>query len=240
MHNSLGMPCAGYEEEEKVLPDKLEIAHAKGKKLIWNFAPVTDCPAEESLEGIQRAFAAGVDGVILNAGCPNVKDTDGTQHAILSRNPQAFGKVLSFLREANLPEPIWVRLSPQESFSNMSVIGNHIKNSGIVSAVLVPNTWSVDMPIKDNGESLLDTNTEKVGKSGPAMATGARKETAWAVSALKGSNVDVISSSSIMDEKELKHRLGQGAVAGAGTTFFYASENGWSQDVDRLLWDFAT
>jgi dihydroorotate dehydrogenase len=239
MHNSLGMPGKGMDAEEKIIPEKKKIANAYGKPLLVNVAPVTAKPAEESLDLIKRAYAAGADGVILNAGCPNVYDEEGNPHEVLSKSPVDFGRVLFYLADAGLSKPIWVRISPQESLANMMLISNPVKLSGIVSAILTPNTWMVPMPVKPNGENLLEVNVPRVGKSGPAMAEEATKETAWAVSALRGSGIDVISSSSIKNANELKRRLSVGAVAGAGTTFFYTSENGWQYDTDRLLSDLA-
>ncbi len=240
MHNSLGMPGECLDDVEKEIPERVQISHAYNKSYIFNAAPVSEEPAEESLELIKRAYAAGADGVILNAGCPNVKNSDGTAHEILSKSPATFGKVLRFLAEANLPKPIWVRISPQESFGATNVICSYMKASGIVSALLDPNTWIVPMPIKDDGQPLLEVDVRQVGKSGPAMAEAARNETNWAALALRGSGIDVISSSGIMDANELKTRLSiKGVKAGAGTTFYYESQNGWQEDTDRLLTDLA-
>ncbi len=240
MHNSLGMPGECLDDVEKEIPERVQISHAHNKAYIFNGAPVSDEPAEESLELIKRAYAAGADGVILNAGCPNVKMPDGEPHEILSKNPLAFGKVLKFIAEAGIPKPIWVRISPQESFGAANVICSYMKASGIVSALLDPNTWIVPMPIKDNGQPLLEVDAKQVGKSGPAMAEDARKETSWAAIALQGSGIDVISSSSIMDAHELKMRLSiKGVKAGTGTTFYYEPQNSWQEDTDKFLTELA-
>ncbi len=239
MHNSLGMPGKGMEAVEKEVPEMASIAHAHKKHLALNVAPVSPHPAEESLELIRRAYAAGADTVILNAGCSNVYGEDGNPHEILSRSPVDFSRALLYLGESGLPKPIWVRISPQDSPEDMSAIAKPLRDSGIVSAVLTPNTWTVPMPITADGKPLLEVDVPRVGKSGSAMSKSAMLQTAWAISSLKGSKIDVICSSGIMNAAEMRAALGAGAVAGAGTTFFYVSQNGWQEDVDKLLRDLA-
>ncbi len=55
---------------------------------------------------------------------------------------------------------------------------------------------------------------------------------------LKNSGIDIVSSSGITSAKELKTHMGLGAIAGAGTTFFFESQS-WADDVNRLLYEFA-
>lgn len=238
-HNSLGMPGQGLDKLVEEIPEKRRIANAHNKPLIVNVAPVTDKPGEESYELISRTYAAGADGVILNAGCPNIFDAEGKPHKVLSRDPKVFGETLQFLADAGLQKPIWTRISPQETLEEMVEVITVIRESGIVSAVLNPNTWMVDMPIKSNGQPLLEVNVPRVGKSGPAMAEEAWRETSFATLSLSRYNIDVVSSSSVMNAKELKRRLIIGAKACAGTTFFYEPQNGWKEDVDKVLSELA-
>ena len=70
------------------------------------------------------------------------------------------------------------------------------------------------------------------------MAHFAAEQTHWAANALHDSGIDVVSSGGIMTSRELKRRLDLGAVAGAGTTFFYQSPD-WRYDTDRLLFKLA-
>jgi dihydroorotate dehydrogenase len=238
-YNSLGMPNSGMDVVEREIPEMVRIAHSLGKALAINVAPVSDKPLSETVELVRRGYAAGADVVIVNAGCPNVKDPDGKQHKLLSRSPWDFGQVMYLLANARISKPVWVRISPQDSLQGTQNVTRHMIKSGIVSALLDPNTWPVPMPRGEAGVPLLGVPMETVGKSGPAMANKALRETTWAIKALTRSRIDVISSSGIMSAQELKRRLAIGAVAGAGTTFFYESQNGWREDTDRLLSELA-
>lgn len=239
MYNSLGMPNRGMDTVQLEIPEMIKIAHKHHKALVVNVAPVSHEPVNESIELVSRAYDAGADAVILNAGCPNVITENEDRHELLSRNPVAFGRVLMGLADAELSHKIWVRISPQESLTNAYLLGNQIRASEIVSAVLTPNTWPGHKPLNEKGEPILTIKGNVGGKSGPAMAESAHTETAYMLLALRGSGVDVIRSSGIMEAKELQRSLDIGAVAAAGTTFFYESQNGWREDVDRLLSDLA-
>lgn len=235
-YNSLGMPNKGMDEVEAEIPEMVRIADAHNKKLLVNVAPVSDEPVEESIELVRRAYEAGAHGVVLNAGCPNVLTADGGRHELLSRSPQSFFSVIGGL--AIVQTPIMVRISPQESRANAKRILMAATTYEHVSAVFDPNTWPGHKPVDGEGNPILDVPGGMGGKSGPAMDHEAAEETAWAVG-LVGDSVDIISSSSIMNAKTLQRRLDLGAVAGAGTTFFYESRNGWKEDVDRMLQDLA-
>jgi len=237
--NSLGMPNKGMDTVEVEIPEMAHIAHQYNKKLIINVAPVSDEPVAESIELVRRAQAAGADGVLLNAGCPNVVSEDGGRHELLSKSPVSFGRVLAGLSQANLSQPIWVRLSPQEGLQNMNKTTAHILGSRVVSAVLTPNTWGGHKPVDKKDKYILDVPGNMGGMSGPAMSTFAYRETLYAVQALRHSKVDVICSSGIMNGDKLRRSLLLGAVAGAGTTFYYESQNGWADDTGRLLSELA-
>lgn len=237
--NSLGMPNKGMDVVETEIPDMVNITHSYSKYLAVNIAPVSDAPVTESIELARRAYDAGADTVILNAGCPNVITEDEERHEILSRNPLAFTAVLQGLAYISLPKSIWVRISPQETYADMRGIIEPVKLSGIVSAVLTPNTWPGHVPRGKQGKPILEVPGGSGGLSGPATSPESFKQTLWAVNALKGSEIDVISSGGIIHAHELERRLKIGAVAAAGTTFFYESRNGWKEDVDRLLTELA-
>jgi dihydroorotate dehydrogenase len=236
-YNSLGMPNKGMDKVETEIPEMVRIAHAYNKKLVVNVAPVSNQPEKESLELVRRAYDAGADAVILNAGCPNVVTEDGGRHEILSRSPTKLLHVLDAL--VAIDRSIFVRLSPQYTGHDTARICGVIKRSRVVSAVLTPNTWPGHQPKNANGEPILQVPGGIGGKSGPAMSEDALYQTAWVVQALKGSGIDTISSSSVMNGKELARRMQLGAVAGAGTTFFYESQNGWQDDTNRLLSELA-
>lgn len=237
--NSLGMPNKGIDIVEKEIPEMVRIAHSFGKALLINIAPVSYEPARESAELVRRAYTAGADGVILNAGCPNVVTEDGGRHEILSRSPDALAEVLKGVKSEGVGAPVMVRISPQDTYDATWQIARVIHASKVVSAVFTPNTWPGHVPTDKKGRLVLEVPGGAGGKSGPAVSFEARRETAYAVRALRGSGIDIISSSGITNALELKSRLDLGAVAAAGTTFYYESQNGWQEDTARLLTDLA-
>ncbi len=237
--NSLGMPNKGMDVVETEIPEMVEIAHKHNKPLVVNVAPVTDYPADEAVELIARAYSAGADAVLLNAGCPNVLSEDGTRHEVLSHKPYVLGVVLNAVKEANvIPKPIFIRLSPFNEKSLMEMATGKIKSSQTVSAVFTPNTWGGNKPVDYEGRHMIEVRDGLAGKSGPATAQQSYDQTYWIVNSLHKSGIDTISSSGVMNAKELQRRLfWGGAVACSGTTFFYESERGWKEDVDKVLAD---
>jgi len=239
--NSLGMPNQGMDKLVAELPEMVRIAHSLRKPLVVNVAPVSEDPAMESVELIRRAYDAGADAVLLNAGCPNVVSDDGSRHELLSRNPREFFLTLATIADCSalLPAPIFVRISPRESKEAGQAILDVIRrNEQIISAVFTPNTWPGFVPLDDDGNAQLKVPGGQGGRSGPAMANESRHEVAAARQALSFHNIDIVSSSSIMTAQELGMRLNLGAVAGAGTTFFYETQDGWAEDVDRMMREF--
>jgi dihydroorotate dehydrogenase (fumarate) len=245
--NSLGMPNKGIDAVALDIPQMAEIAHGFGKPLVVNVAPVSDEPAGESIELVRRAYEAGADAVLLNAGCPNVVTEDGGRHEILSHNADALGLVLRGLSAqfaTDKARPIFIRTSPMfDGKGDMSIhkafsILHVIRESGIIGAVFTPNTWPGHKPLDNDGRPILEVPGGVGGKSGPATVTSAAAETRATVSFLDSSGIDVVSSGGIVNGKELRYRLDSAsAVAGAGTTFFYESGD-WEHDVDKLLWEF--
>lgn len=236
--NSLGMPNKGMDIVEQEIPEMVEVAHAYGKPLIVNVAPVSDDPGAESAELVRRAYEAGADAVLLNAGCPNVVTEDGGREEILSHRPDVLGKVASRLFEiTERYHKIFVRVSPQANRKACMMVTEMLDFSQAVSVVFTPNTWPGHKPLDGEGQPILEVPGGIGGKSGPATAKAAAKQTAWMV---HESLLPVVSSGGIMTGKELAWRMGTrrlGAVAGCGTTFFYESGD-WEHDVDKLLWEF--
>lgn len=238
--NCLGMPGAGMDILEKEIPEKVNIAESHHKKYVLNVAPVSGEPIKETQELVSRAYSANAHAVLVNGGCPNVVTEDGGRHELLSRNPKKLGEVLYGLSPiVEKFSPVFLRISPQESYAQAKLIFEVIKNSGVVSAVFLPNTWPSYRPLDEQGEPILEVSLGAGGKSGPATAEESTEQTVWAIELLKGSKIDVVSSSGIKDSSELRKRLGIGAVAGAGTTFYYESEDGWIDDTDKLLSELA-
>lgn len=235
--NSLGMPNKGMEEVEKEIPEMATIAHAYNKKLVINVAPVSDKPVGESVELVRRAYQAGADAVLLNAGCPNVVTDGGGRHEILSHNASALQSVLSGLAGViEQYKPIFLRTSPMGDYGKASWVYGSIPD-GLVSAIFTPNTWGGNKPLDHNGEPVLQVPGGLGGKSGPATAGQAQIQANFASNLCP--HIDVVRSGGITNASELKRALGSGALAGAGTTFYYESQNGWQDDTARLLTELA-
>ncbi|MDL2363124.1 MAG: hypothetical protein QFB86_01935 [Patescibacteria group bacterium] len=234
--NSLGMPNKGIEVAVQQIPTMVEAAHAQNKPFIINVAPVSADPAGESRRLVAKAMYAGADAVLLNASCPNVETPDGSRSEVLSYSPGALKLTLNALRTIvdKKGQQIFIRVSPMIVADRCEETMSIIRESGSVSAVFTPNTWPIDGTLFG-----LQVNPEMGGLSGPYTKTQSCRETANAVRCLKGSAIDVVSSSGIMNGFELATRMALGAVAGCGTTFFYESaEEGWSAATDRLLWEY--
>lgn len=238
--NSLKLHNPGLDAAEEQIPDMVETAHGLGKKLIVNVVPISNNPITESQELVSRAYEAGADAVVLNTGCPTVaKDS---KDEILSYNHSLFKKTIDSLEPiAEKYHPIFVKISPQDSFSDMRRIIRNI-NRSIVSTVIAVNTWREEFEPNCPYNPILQISGGSAGKSGPAMAKEAFKQTAWALSVapIGGKKLDVISAGGIMTGKELELRMRLGAAAGSGTTLYYESaEEGWSEATDRLLRQYA-
>ena len=243
--NSLGMSNKGMAELEKEIPAMVKIAQDLGKSVIFNVAPVSDNPSEESKELVERAYSAGAEAVLLNAGCPNVVTENGGRHELLSRNPEVLLEVLNTLKPiAEEFKPIFIRTSPVENFVQANDMVRAIIKSNVVSAVFTPNTWPGHRPVDEDAVPILQVPGNIGGLSGPSIAGPARDQAAWAGYALTEhkSEIDLVSSAGIMNGGELKRRLGIGAVAGCGTTLYWESaENDltWGDATDKLLREYA-
>jgi dihydroorotate dehydrogenase len=161
---------------------------------------------------------------------------DGSRHELLSRNPEKLRQTLAGLKSVvEKFTPVFLRISPQESYDHARRIYQVIRDSGVVSVVFVPNTWPGYRPLSELGEPILEVPGGVGGKSGPATAKESAQQTKWAVELLSGSKIEVVSSSGIKSSQELKQRLGLGAIAGVGTTFYYEPETGWQEDTSKLV-----
>lgn len=241
-YNSLGMPNKGLDKVEKEIPEMVKIAHAHNKKLVVNVAPVSNDPVTETQELVARAYEAGADAALVNAGCPNVVTPDGRRHEILSYKPRVLMVVLRGLKAVSQKyNPVFVRLSPfpYANGHQRLQVSQALWIPGTVSAAFTPNTWPGHKPLNKDDEPILQVPGGIGGKSGPAMAAESAYETRLFAQHLSDTHVDVVSSSGIMNAAELQKRLDLGAVAAAGTTFYYESQNGWQDDTARLLTELA-
>jgi dihydroorotate dehydrogenase len=235
--NALGMPGQGMDVVVPELRERQRIAHSHGKNYILNVAPVTSEPLAETVELVTRAYETDIDAVLVNAGCPNVEvDDSGGRMELLSRSEEKLESVLYALRPVvERFKPVVLRISPQESFAQARRIYKIIRDSRVVSAVFVPNTWPNYIPADEEGQPILKVNGGAGGLSGPAIAQQAREQTMWATRFTRMNDIDIVSSAGIMNASELKVRLNMDAKGGAGTTFYYEPVDGWEADTDKLL-----
>lgn len=245
--NSLGMPNQGMDEVEKQIPEMVGTARSLGKSVIFNVAPVSDNPVAESKELVARAYEAGAEAVLLNAGCPNVIIDDGGRHELLSHDEEMLSFVLGGLAPVTEKhKPIFIRTSPLQEFGQAEKIYGVIqKYRGVVSALFTPNTFPGYKPTDENGEPVLEVPGNIGGKSGPGTKPEATVELWKAVQELNrgvfSGSIDIVSSGGIINGQTLAMRLRMGAVAGAGTTLYYQSaENkvSFAEATDRLLREY--
>lgn len=236
--NCLGLPNQGMDNVEKEIPIMAEIAHKVGKPLVINVAPVSKNPIPESLELVTRAYQAGADAVLLNAGCPNIPSDDNESSELLSHNPLALLDVLLALRQAtDKYKAIFLRISPYKNNQQLKDIAAVIKTANVVSAVFTPNTWPLSQPLSYLNR--FEAAQGYGGLSGPITLERSWRQAARLAMLLP--EVNIVMSGGITKGSELKKRIGGSVlpniVAASGTTFFYQSED-WSYDVDQLLSEF--
>lgn len=241
--NSLGMPNKGMDALEEQIPEMVKIAKDLGKSIIFNVAPVSEDPVNESKELITRAYEAGAEAVLLNAGCPNVITKDGGRHELLSHNPETLREVLIELRPlVDKYNPVFVRTSPAKDVNQARDTYKAIADSHAVSTVFTPNTWPGHKPLDEDNNPILEVKGNIGGLSGPAATDKAAQQTAWAFIRLRRSNIQTVASAGIMNGQELNRRIKMGAVAGCGTTLYYQSaheKRTWEEATDRLLQQYA-
>jgi len=247
MFNSLGMPNKGIDEVSKEIPEMVRTAEAYGKKLIVNVAPVSKDPVAETQELVQRVYKAGAHGVIVNGGCPNVEVDGGKREEALSLNAAATYMVLSGLGHiVKKYAKVMFRGTPQPSLLQAKTVYQSIERAGTVSTIFIPNSWG-GVWLDRDGKSIIKVPGGISGKTGPAMSKQAFEQVEMAARIFNGSGIDVVVSSGIANSepldiraaKQLRKALDLGAVAAAGSTFYFVPERGWAEDTDKMLREFA-
>ena len=153
MLNCISMHNYGIEVFERDASDIVDVVHGHGKKLVVNVAPVSEQPTGESVELASRAYEAGADAVLLNAGCRNVFAKSGERHQVLSYDATKLSVTLSALKGvAEKYRPVFLRLSPYDTPGEMISAMQAVYDSRAVSAVFTPNTWLVDVPADEHGK----------------------------------------------------------------------------------------
>ncbi len=239
--NRFKMPNQGFSAFAVELPEMLDIAHKHHKPLIANVAPTGDEPIKEIQEMVYQSYDKRVDAVLINPDCPSLKTSTGEPRQRLSTDPAWLQEMLMGVREnVRRFRPVFLRIAPPDTRGAMNTILDVVRRSGIVSAVFVANSWQISEADVIREPRLAEWGDEG-GKSGPTLAFRSANVTKWAVAELQGSGIDVVRSCGVADAMELKRSLVIGAVAAAGSTFFFeagAPEN-WAEATDQLFADFS-
>jgi dihydroorotate dehydrogenase len=246
-YNSLGMPNMGIRELAKhELSEMIEITHDHGKPFILNFAPITEDPVTEIIEmGMVLADSGieGLDGLEINASCPNVVMEDGSRHELLSHHPEKMKSALLVACDVSLEylpvDLILVRISPFRSQDDVVSTVLTLKESG-VGAVVGFNTFPGGVPVDEQGNNILDVPGGAGGQSGAGMCSDAEEQTRWLAQAadFMGCSFDIVGSNGVHDAASMKKRIDLGASAVSLTTLFFESPN-WSTAVDNLLQEYS-
>jgi dihydroorotate dehydrogenase len=232
--NSLGMPNQGRDQLVTEVPEMLKIARTLEKEVVFNVAPVTEDPVTEVQELVSSLIAVGAKHILINLGCPNVLGADGQPHGTLSHHPPVVGEVLKGLRPILEKYPdvdIYVRTSPDEELDRARQTYHQIIGSGVVRAAWVHNTW----PLDQSKPSPLGVKGGGRSGNGPELAAAADRQLALALETFRPAHIDVVMSTGIRSGQRLKQVLELGAVAGAGTTFFYEAGESWGEATDMLI-----
>lgn len=247
-YNSLGMPNQGIREVAQELPEMIRIAHDFGKPLVLNIAPVSDDPSTEIIEMFGILSMAGIeklDGVELNAGCPNVVTEDGGRHELLSHHSDMLGDTLHELHDIMEFDlhvgNLMVRISP---FRNRTDALNLVEllASVNVNTVSAFNTFPGGVPLDASGKQILQVPNGIGGQSGPGKAELAEEQTQWLLDAQADepyADFEIVGSNGVIDAGGMKRRLDLGAKAVSVTTLFYQSPS-WKVAVNKLLDDYAS
>jgi dihydroorotate dehydrogenase len=234
--NSLGMPNPGRDKLLTMVPEMLRIAEVYEKEAVFNIAPVTDDPVAEVYELVHSLASVGVRRIVVNLGCPNVLGPDGKAHGTLSHHPSVVGRALRGLRPLIEKYPdldIYVRTSPDEDTKRLSETRQEIIGSRVVRVDFVHNTWPL------TPEQLANTplGVAGGGRSGSSgeLIEAADRQLKQAVRQYKGTGIDVVMSTGIRNSERLKQVMKLGAVAGAGTTFYYEAQESWEEATDKLI-----
>lgn len=234
--NSIGMENPGRDKLVGMVPEMLKIAKRYGKEAVFNVAPVSENPVTEVYELVHSLVSVGARRIIINLGCPNVISEDGTAHSTLSHSPEVVGAVLKGLQPLVEKYPdldIYVRTSPDDDMIRLGQTRGQIIESGVVRADLVHNTWPL------TAEQLADTplGVAGGGRSGNSaeLVRQADRQLGMAIRQYRGTGIDVVMSTSIRNTERLKRVMKLGAVAGAGTTFYYEAPESWEETTQRLI-----
>ena len=161
--NSNGMPNLGIKWCQENLPKMVKIARDVGKPF---FVSVAGDSPNEYAELTKMAFAAGANGVELNASCPN-RWVGNKQGIIPCFDQNLLASILLAVREAvGRVAIVGVKLSPYSDPIFLKLIANTLSQSGLVKFVTICNTFPNAFDMDENGNPLITFGNGLAGLGG--------------------------------------------------------------------------
>lgn len=214
--NAIGLKNPGMARYQKILPQMVKMAHNADKQL-W--ASVAGFAIIDFGTLVHECMFAGVDGVELNLGCPNVHD-GGTQKPIFSYDPALSEKVLQHVRALIEYDGrhcnIAVKISPVPD-EVILPLANAITRSGIVTEVVAVNTLPNKRLFLPDGRSVLAfkaPGSDEVKDTGGLAGTPLLEEGLRVVRGMREhlpNYIKVIGCGGISKGKHLREYLDEGA-----------------------------
>ncbi len=190
--NSLGLPNPGMKHVEKHAADLLKRYEDAEKPLILN---VSGENADDLLELVERAIAAGFKMIVMNGACPNGANSDGSRIPILCWDKAS---VAYFFAECDrrfsgsravLLWKISNGITEELLEFNTLAVLNSFACQGIINGNTIPN---VGLTLPDGEPAIKTTNGfTKGGLAGPAIQMSALRQTSYSASALRHTKVAV-------------------------------------------------
>lgn len=226
-YNSMGLPCPAPEVVCGFLADMRTQAHAaeEPKSLFASIAPFSP---KDTSELFQR-FGPLVDGIELNASCPNVWGSSG-QKPIPSLEPALFAEHLDALKSARRIVHGDPRIRVKVSSMGDALahdIGKLIADAGFIEAVVASNTVPNQHPVKPDGSDALSfteaggTEKRHVGGMGGRKAKPYALSTVTALRKALPGRLSVIGCGGILEGADLHDYVKAGANAAQIGTGFY-------------------
>jgi len=215
--NSLGMPNPGeYNFFSYHWPRIREVALMGHKPVILQIAGFN---AQDYVDVARQAQRQGVEHIELNFGCPNVWD-DGTQHGIISFDPETIVLIVKMVREV-FSGTIGIKLSPYSDPELLKRVAEAINSLGsdvgyVACSNTFPNAFALD---PDTGNAVISVGGGLAGLSGKAMKPIAMGQVKQFQALLE--HADIIGVGGITNWKDVMDFYVAGAVAVQASTAYW-------------------
>ena len=247
-YNALGMPNKGLRSLAATgeLQDMIDVTHDAGKPFILNFAPISEDPFAEVTELraiLARAKIENLDGLELNASCPNVVTADGGRHELLSHHTAQLGDVLYELDNISWNEVpfgfLAVRISPFRRKEDALELATVIDEAQ-TDAVSAFNTFPGGIPVNQAGAQILQVSGGMGGQSGLGMMDKAEEQTRWLDDARTQANgvFEIIGSNGVGNGKAMRRRMKNFGVSAVSATTLFWESNSWGEAANKILEEY--